>query len=82
MIMLDNQKQPQTFDNSFAYEDISNLSLPPIENMAKVSSQIITSTSGNYQSYKYWNPATIGDAPSNSQVQVKHQTVDQLIGEQ
>ena len=81
-MMLDNQKQPQTFDNSFAYENISNSSLPPIENMAKVSSQIITSTSGNYQSYKYWNPATIGDEPSNSQVQVKYQTVDEMIGEQ
>lgn len=80
-MMLENQKQSQAFEGSYAYENISNSSLPPIENITNVSSQVITSTSGNYQSFKYWNPATNVDTQSNSQAQVKQQAVDQLIGE-
>lgn len=80
--MLENQKQPQAFESNYVYENISSSNLPAIEELTKISSQTITSTSGNYQSYKYWNPATNGDTPSYSQAtQIKQQTVDQLIGE-
>lgn len=79
-MMLENQKQIQ-YENNFTYENISNSSLPPIENLTGNSSQHITSTSANYHSYKYWNPATNGEVPSHSQAQVKQEPSDQLIGE-
>lgn len=75
--MIENQKQQQTYE----YELIPSSVLPSIENFTAISSEVSSSTSGNYQAYKYWNPATNGIVPSESQAQVKQLTVDQLIGE-
>lgn len=80
-MMLENQKQQQTFEQNFVYEIISDSSLPSIDKLQNISPHIMNSTSTNQQqqTYKYWNPATIDDSANNSHAQMK--TVDQLIGE-
>ena len=67
--MVENHKKIETFANNYV---ISNTSLPPIEKLKNVSSQVTNNSTSDFsQTYKYWNPAT----------NVSHEkTVDELIG--
>lgn len=74
--MLETQKQPQAYTQSYVYEIISDSSLPDMDSL-KNGSALVNSTSENHQQFKYWNPATIADNSNFSHVQA----VNQLIGE-
>lgn len=75
--MLETQKQPQSYSQSYVYEMVSDSSLPDIEAL-KSSSRFGNSTSANnQQQFKYWNPAMSDESSSSSH----NQSVDHLIGE-
>lgn len=77
-MMLENQRQPQAYENNSMYELISDSSLTALDK----PSQIMESTSLQQQqqlpAYKYWNPATIDENFVGSHVQAKVELIGEL----
>lgn len=77
-MMLESQKNLQSYDSNLVYEIVSDSSLPEIDHLRGASNHMMSSTSVNHQTYKYWNPANFDKNANNSTLQRK--TVDELIG--
>jgi hypothetical protein len=73
------QNQPEPFELNFTYEVLGDSKETTLVNLKNISPVTMDSTSANFTTYKYWNPATAEEQSKNSHEHKK--SVDQLIGE-